>query len=184
MTVETIPPGGEVLRTERLILRRFDFSDVDAYFELFNQPAVEATLVPGPNSKEEAGRHIALIEGHWPLRGFSFFAVIERSTRLLVGRAGPWKPYGMPGIEIGWTMHPRRWRRGYAAEAAMASARWTLDRFPEETRVIHTIASTNIASQAVARKIGGQNSGEKMIHPLAGPLEIWETPRARLFSSR
>ena len=182
MTVETIAPGGEVLRTERLILRRFTFDDVDAYHELFNQPAVEATLIPGPASKDEAGRHIAMIEGHWPLSGFSFFAVIERSTKLLVGRAGPWKPYGMPGIEIGWTMHPRRWRRGYAFEAAVASARWTLERFPDEHRVIHTIAPTNVASQAVARKIGGRKSGEQVSHPLAGPLDIWETPRERFVS--
>jgi len=178
---ETVAPGAEALRTERLILRRFRMSDVDAYYELFNQPTVEATLVPGPTSKAEAGRHIAMIEGHWPLRGYSFFAVIEKSTRQLVGRVGPWYPEGWPDLEIGWTIHPRRWRRGYAAEAALASGRWLLEQLPERQHLIHAIEPSNIGSQSVAKKLGSQNTRKRIVHPVAGPLEIWQTPRAAFF---
>ncbi|MEL6286819.1 MAG: GNAT family N-acetyltransferase, partial [Pseudomonadota bacterium] len=129
-------PGAEVLRTERLILRRFRLEDTPAYFEMFNQPRVEATLVPGPGSLEEAARHVAMVEGHWDLVGMSFMAVIEKSTGLLVGRVGPWFPYGWPAPEVGWTIHPRRHRRGYAAEAARASAQWLLTQRSELDKVI------------------------------------------------
>ncbi|GGY45885.1 GNAT family N-acetyltransferase [Parvularcula lutaonensis] len=178
--MEQVAPGAEVLRTERLILRRFRLSDTQAYFEMMNQPAVEATLIPGPASLAQAGRDIAMVEGHWPLRGFSFMAVEEKTTGLLVGRVGPWYPVGWPALEVGWTIHPRRWRRGYAAEAASAACRWIFEQKPDLDRVIHVIDPTNKGSQAVAEKIGGTNTGEPFVHPVAGKLDIWATPRSAI----
>jgi RimJ/RimL family protein N-acetyltransferase len=176
--MKLIAPGADVLQTERLTLRRFIMADIPAYFEMMNQPAVERTLVPGPASPEQAGREIAMIEGHWPLVGFSFMAVTERSTGLLVGRVGPWQPAGWPALEIGWTIHPRRWRRGYAVEAAKAAGAWILKRKPDLDQLIHVIAPNNVGSQAVARKLGGQNTGAVFRHPIAGALDIWTTPRS------
>lgn len=173
-------PGAEVLQTERLVLRRWRLGDACAYREMMTQPAVEATLVPGPSSLEQAGRDIAMLEGHWDLVGFSFMAVIEKSTRRLVGRVGPWMPLGWPGLEVGWTIHPARWRRGYAAEAARGAGRWILERRPELDRLIHVIAPSNTASQGVAGKMGARNTGRVFTHPIAGPLDIWETHRGAL----
>lgn len=175
-------PGAIVLQTERLYLRRFTLRDVAAYRELFNQPNVEAFLGPGPASREEAGRHIAMVEGHWDLVGFSFMAVVERSTGTLVGRVGPWQPEGWPGLEVGWTIHPRRGRRGYAVEAARAAGRWTLERYPDLAHLIHVIEPRNVGSQRVAAKLGASNTREAFYHPIAGNLEIWETPRAAFFA--
>lgn len=175
-------PGAEILRTERLILRRFRLEDTPAYFEMFNQPQVEATLVPGPQTLDLAGRAIAMIEGHWDLRGFSFMAVVEKSTGLLVGRVGPWFPYGAPGLEVGWTIHPRRMRRGYAVEAARAAGKWIFEQQPNLDEVIHLITATNTGSQAVATKLGGAPTGRTTTHPLVkGKIDIWATPRAALF---
>jgi RimJ/RimL family protein N-acetyltransferase len=147
---------------------------------MMRQPAIERALLPGPSNIEEAGRQIAMVEGFWALSGHSFLAVVEKTTGLLVGRVGPWQPTGWPDLEIGWTIHPRRWRRGYAAEAARASVRWTFDRYPKQERLIHVIASTNTGSQKVAEKIGARRSGEVFSHPLAGDLEVWETRRETL----
>ncbi|MEE4211123.1 MAG: GNAT family N-acetyltransferase [Parvularcula sp.] len=177
---DLVAPGAEALRTERLILRRFRLADVPAYQEMMSQPSVERTLIPGPSNLDEAGRQIAMIEGFWALRGFSFFAVEEKTTGLLVGRVGPWEPVGWPGFEIGWTIHPRRQGRGYAAEAAFASALWAFAHFPEQPSLIHVIAASNTASQRVAAKIGAARNGETFTHPLVGPLEVWETKRDAL----
>ncbi|MEO1041201.1 MAG: GNAT family N-acetyltransferase [Pseudomonadota bacterium] len=179
--METIAPGAEILRTERLILRRFRMADVGAYFEMMNQPAVEATLLPGPETIALAGREMAMIEGHWALVGFSFFAVEERSTGLLIGRVGPWAPYGQPGVEVGWTIHPRRGRRGHATEAASAAGRWILEQRADLSEVIHIIARNNRASQVVAKKLGGEPSGRTYAHPLVGTCDIWATPREAFF---
>jgi RimJ/RimL family protein N-acetyltransferase len=123
-----------------------------------------------------------MVEGHWDLVGYSFLAVVERSTGLLVGRVGPWQPYGWPGLEVGWTIHPRRGRRGYAVEAAIAACAWTFAREPQLRRLIHVIAPGNKGSEAVARKIGGEDTGEAFTHPVAGTLNIWATPRERILS--
>ncbi|MEM9837525.1 MAG: GNAT family N-acetyltransferase [Pseudomonadota bacterium] len=176
-------PGTDVLQTERLTLRRFRLSDAPAYLEMMTQPSVEATLIPGPTSLAQAGRDIAMLEGHWPLVGFSFMAVIEKSTRRLVGRVGPWMPLGWPGLEVGWTIHPCRQRRGYAAEAALGAGRWILKQKPDLDHLIHVIAPENVGSQMVAEKIGGRNSGEWFTHPIAGRLDIWETPRSAFFET-
>lgn len=178
--MEQVAPGAEILRTERLILRRFRMSDLEAYFEMMNQPAVEATLIPGPGSIAQAGRDIAMVEGHWALMGFSFMAVEEKTTGLLVGRVGPWQPVGWPALEVGWTIHPRRWRRGYAAEAARGACRWIFAQKPDLGQVIHVIDPKNTGSQHVAKKIGGSNTGAPFVHPIAGRLDIWATPRSAI----
>lgn len=173
-------PGGELLRTERLIIRRFRIGDVAAYSEMMNQPSVEASLSPGPKSHADAARQMAMYDGHWGLTGFGLCAAIEKNTGQLVGRVGPWFPYGWPAPEVGWTIHPRRQRRGYAAEAARACSRWMLETHPELDRVIHLIEPRNTGSQRVAAAIGGVNTGEGFLHPAGIPLDIWATPRSAL----
>ena len=155
--------------------------DVPAYLEMMNQPSVETTLSPGPSSLAEAARNLAMYDGHWGLTGTGLCAVIEKTTGLLVGRVGPWFPYGWPAPEVGWTIHPRRQRRGYAAEAARACAQWLLEARDDLERVIHLIEPSNKGSQAVAQAIGGSNTGETFIHPAGIALEIWATPRRALF---
>ncbi|MCQ8183908.1 GNAT family N-acetyltransferase [Parvularcula sp. BGMRC 0090] len=163
-----------------MILRRFRLSDTPAYHEMMNQPAVERTLIPGPATLADSARHIAMIEGHWDLVGHSFMAVVEKSTGLLIGRVGPWQPYGWPGLEIGWTIHPRRGRRGYAVEAALAACRWTFERYPGLRQVVHTIAPTNAASQRVAKKLGSEKTTETFNLPPIGHIDIWATARSAL----
>lgn len=170
--------GGTVLYTERLVLRRFRMDDAEAYHEMMTQPGVEAMLGKGPATVETAGRQMATFEGYWALRGYSMLAVEERATRLLVGRVGPWMPHGWPDLEIGWTIHPRRWRMGYAVEAARACAIWCFERTPDRARVIHLIREDNTASQGVARALGATDTGATFRHPLGGLLRIWETQRS------
>ena len=43
--------------------------------------------------------------GAWVLQGFGMFSVVEKSSGRWLGQAGPWKPEGWPGNEIGWTFH-------------------------------------------------------------------------------
>ena len=63
---------------------------------------------------------MALVLGHWQLRGFGLWAVEERATGMLAGRVGCWQPEGWPGLEIGWALRREFWGRGYATEAAQS----------------------------------------------------------------
>jgi RimJ/RimL family protein N-acetyltransferase len=110
------------IETPRLLLRMLRGSDLDAYAEMCADPEVMRYLGDGqPLSRSEAWRHLAMVLGHWRLRGYGFWAVEERSSGELVGRVGCWRPEGWPGFEVGWTLRRAYWGRGYATEAARAS---------------------------------------------------------------
>ena len=110
----------EMLETERLVLRMFRESDTDAYAEMVADPEVMRFLGK-PMSRAEAWRNMAMVLGHWHLRGYGFWAVEEKGSGEMVGRVGCWRPEGWPGLEVGWALRRRFWGRGYATEAATAA---------------------------------------------------------------
>src|SRR5262249_51921733 len=142
------------LLSQRLVLRMFRESDLDAYAEMCGDLDVMRFIGDGhPLSRAESWRHMAMILGHWQLRGFGLWAVEERSTGLLAGRVGCWQPEGWPGFEIGWTLRRQFWGRGYATEAALASLDFAFSRLGQ-ARVISLIDPENGPSIAVAARVG------------------------------
>jgi RimJ/RimL family protein N-acetyltransferase len=87
--------------------------------------------------------------GHWRLRGFGMFCVVERASGTFVGRVGPWQPEGWPDFEIGWSLRSEFWGKGYASEAAKACLKYAfvdLDR----AHVISLITPGRFASPSVS----------------------------------
>ncbi len=130
-----------------------------------------------PQSYEAAWRSFATMLGHWEIRGYGMFSVIEKATGEWVGRVGPWKPAGWPGLECGWGVARGHWGKGYAPEAAIASIRWLFARFPDLDRVISLIDPDNANSKAVARKVGEAETDEEYLFDGAIPLKIWSADR-------
>lgn len=163
-----------LLETPRLILRPVAPEDFETHAAMMTEPEIAAflTLDGKPQSRANAWRSFATMIGHWTIRGFGFFSMIEKATGAWVGRAGPWQPEGWPGIECGWGVPRPHWGKGYAPEAAVAAIRWTLAHRPELTRIISTIAPANANSQAVARKIGEAKTAETF-QLEQNTLEIW-----------
>jgi len=148
-----------MLETERLVLRMFRESDTDAYAEMVSDPEVMRFLGGQPVPRAEAWRNMALMLGHWHLRGYGMWAVAEKASGEMVGRVGCWNPEGWPGLEVGWTLRRRFWGRGYATEAARASARYAFESLGQE-RVISLIAPDNVNSIRVAERLGERPVGE------------------------
>jgi RimJ/RimL family protein N-acetyltransferase len=149
----------DVIETERLVLRMFRESDTDAYAEMLADPEVMRFLGGKPLPRAEAWRNMAMVLGHWHLRGYGFWAVEEKASGELVGRVGCWRPEGWPGLEVGWTLRRRFWGRGYATEAARASMDYAFTRL-NQTRVISLIAPENFNSIRVALRLGEKPEGE------------------------
>jgi RimJ/RimL family protein N-acetyltransferase len=151
------------LGSDRLILRMFRESDIDAYAAMCGDPDVMRFLGDGyPLSRADAWRNMAVILGHWQLRGFGLWAVEERTTGILVGRVGCWCPEGWPGMEIGWALRREYWGRGYATEAAhsvMADAFFRM----RLNRLISLIQPGNGPSIAVALRLGMRHEGSTEI---------------------
>ena len=95
------------LETERLLLRGFEERDLDAYAAMTGDPEVMRYMGRGPFDRDEAWREIALYLGHFELRGYTHWALELRETGELVGRCGPWRPEGWPGLEVGLAAGPR-----------------------------------------------------------------------------
>ncbi len=159
----------------------FRDSDTDAYAEMLADPEVMRFL-GNPVSRMEAWRNMAMIVGHWHLRGYGMWAVEERASGELVGRVGCWRPEGWPGVEVGWTLRRAYWGRGYATEAASASLEYAFEKL-DQSRVISLIAPENIASIRVAERLGEKPGedwnlfGKKLvIHGIE--RETWEATRS------
>jgi RimJ/RimL family protein N-acetyltransferase len=91
--------------------------------------------------------------GHWQLRGYGQWALVERGTEKLVGRAGLWRPEEWPGLEIGWLLARPQWGRGFATEAARAALAYGRDVVGAD-RVISLIRPENTPSIRVAERLG------------------------------
>lgn len=147
------------LQTERLTLRMLHESDLDAYAEMCGDAEVMRYIGDGkPMDRGLAWRNLAMMLGHWTLRGYGLWAAEERSSGVLVGRVGFWRPEGWPDFEIGWMLRRSYWGRGYATEAARAALRYA---FTEMGRphVISLIHPDNAASVRVAERVGERPAG-------------------------
>jgi RimJ/RimL family protein N-acetyltransferase len=147
------------IETDRLLLRMLRQSDHDAYAAMCADPEVTRYLGDGqPMSRSEAWRQMAVLLGHWQLRGYGLWAVEERQSGEFIGRVGIWHPDGWPGLEVGWTLRREFWGNGYATEGARAALRYAFDEL-DQPRVISLIRPSNEASVRVAERLGEQLEG-------------------------
>jgi RimJ/RimL family protein N-acetyltransferase len=144
------------LETERLILRMLRASDFDAYAAMCADPEVMRYLGDGqPLERSIAWRNLALMIGHWSLRGYGLWAAEERSSSELVGRIGLWNPEGWPGLEVGWMLRRASWGQGLATEGARAALQYAFDTL-QQPHMISLIRPENMASIRVAQRLGEQ----------------------------
>ncbi|MRI34892.1 GNAT family N-acetyltransferase [Endozoicomonas sp. OPT23] len=143
-----------VIQTERLTLRGWRNSDSEALYRLNSDPEFVRYLGDGkPLSRDDSWRILAVLAGHWALKGFGLWAVELTETKEAIGRVGLWEPHGWPAIELGWGISPEHWGKGYATETARASLKWAFDDLGLES-VISIIHPDNHASKSVALRIG------------------------------
>ena len=141
----------------------FREDDLDAYAAMCADPDVMRYLGDGkPLARPDAWRQIAMILGHWQLRGYGLFAIEEKVTGTLIGRAGIFEPEGWPGFEAGWMLRRQSWGKGYAIEAARRVLRWAFGDMGRE-HVISLIREANAPSIRVAERLGERLEGRAVI---------------------
>ncbi len=101
------------LETARLLLRPPQLQDFDRWAEFAADP-VATRFVGGVQPRAMAWRSMMTMAGAWALQGHCMFSVIEKASGRWMGRLGPYQPEGWPGTEVGWSLHPEAWGRGYA----------------------------------------------------------------------
>ena len=168
------------LETERLILRPFRDEDVDDYFGVLDTSEVRRWLhLPAGLNRSNAWQQMAVFLGEWALRGTGQWALEERSSGAFLGRAGLYRPEypDWPGVEVGWTLHPDHWGRGYATEAGAEAIRYAFEDLDLD-RIYSCILPENEASQAVAVRLGMELLEERTMDFFpSAPHGIWSRAR-------
>lgn len=160
------------LETERLILRAPCEADLDAEAAFFASDA--SKFVGGPKRCDETWRSIAMLLGHWVMRGYGFWALDDKETGTFLGHVGLWGPEGWPESEIGWTLMNGATGKGYATEAALAARAYAYDILGWPT-AISLIDPANTPSQRVAERLGATFESEYE-HPAFGTTHVWRHP--------
>ncbi len=139
-------------QTARLDLRMPEASDAPAWVR-WTGDAETMRFMGAPLGPEDAWRNLAMMVGHWHLRGFGMWTMVERATGRRLGRGGLWQPEGWPGLEIGWLVDRDFRGQGYAIEMAQAAAQAAFEVF-DASEVISLILEDNVKSIRVAERLG------------------------------
>jgi RimJ/RimL family protein N-acetyltransferase len=148
-----------VLETQHLCLRRHRLEDFPACRDMWADPRVTHFIGGRPLTREEAWLKFQRNTGHWPLLGFGFWVIEEKSSGNFAGEAGVSHFFRetQPPVEnlreAGWIISPAMQGRGYATEAVNAVLAWTDARL-SDPHTICLIHPENLPSLRVAAKCG------------------------------
>jgi len=152
--VESRRRAARTLSTERLELRPWKADDGDELHALFADPGVRLWLLDDQvMPREWVDDEIAASTARFAEGTCGLWALREEPSGAIVGFAGfrPfWEP---PELELLYGLHPSRWGRGYATEAARAALDYAFGSLElPEVRAATDVPNT--ASIAVLTRLG------------------------------
>ena len=158
------------LETERLVLRVPRAEDVDALTEIYSD-AVVTRYVTG-RTRDEVVEFVDRVRRSHETDGFGLLVAERKEDARVIGRAGllvwdsrTWVASSLAEagehaeVEVGWVLARDCWGRGYATEAGASCRDYAFDVLGRD-RVIAVIHPENVASIAVARRLGLDDAGE------------------------
>ncbi|GGQ06378.1 N-acetyltransferase [Streptomyces griseomycini] len=153
--IRYVEEPADILRCERVELRRWRMSDLDALERTIHESLDH--LVPwmpwasDPPDRQQLADFLARNQEQW--RTGEAYAYAITSDGAMTGSCGLYRRIGAGGLDIGYWLHPRWTGRGLATMAATALVRQGF-RLADIDRIeIHHDAA-NPASGGVARRLG------------------------------
>ncbi|SPF77465.1 GNAT family N-acetyltransferase [Pseudoprimorskyibacter insulae] len=163
------------LETERMILRTPLESDFAAVAAFAASPRTQ--YMGGVTTDEfQQWRGFLSVFGHWTLRGYGFFTLVEKGTGALLGRVGLVNHIMWPEPELGWHTFEAAEGKGYAFEAAMAVRDWAWRELGLGP-LISQIHPDNTRSRALAERMGAVLEQETEL--LGSPCLVYRHPDPR-----
>jgi RimJ/RimL family protein N-acetyltransferase len=179
------------LRTDRLLIRAVDLSDVEPLFERRNDPDVaraQAWATPYPRSEAEA-----LVADTMAMEGpttdeWWTVSIVLADTGETIGDLVVHLTNDGRTAEVGYTLASRHWGNGYAVEALEALVAWLFETLPL-TRAWAMLHPDNRASAMVLERTGflfeghtrlsfwlGEDNSDDHIYGMTRPeWEAWRT---------
>ena len=143
-----------MIETQRLLLREYTTDDFDALFEIMSDPETMQHY-PAPFDEARTRRWIEWNLENYVKYGFGLWAVVLKETGEFIGDCGITiqKIDGENLPEIGYHIHKKYWRRGFAKEAAQAVRDWAFAN-TDYPSLYSYCKYTNEASYKTAEAIG------------------------------
>ena len=157
-----------MIETARLVLRPPIEADIEPWGAMLADPAV-MRFIGGPQHRSRRWLQLVMIT-LWQPNGTSLFSVVEKSTNRWIGRIGPRVAAAGLGTEIAWSLAPAAWGQGYASEGAAAAIDWVIASLGWSD-VVHVIHPENLASIAVAKRLGSIDRGPREVS--ATIVHVW-----------
>lgn len=149
----------ELLKTERLILRRLTLEDAFFIFQLLNSPGWLSNIGDrGVTNVESAKEYIE--SKYFPSysNGLGNFVVVLKDTGNPIGSCGLYKRENLDHPDIGFAFLPEFFGKGYAYESATALKEYAMDQLKLEKLYGFTLPS-NEPSKKLLRKLGMREEG-------------------------
>lgn len=163
-----------VLKTARLILRRFTPEDAGFMLGLLNEPSFIANIGDrGVRTIEQARQF--LVQGHiasYERHGYGHYLVELQDGHVAIGSCGLIHREAIGEVDVGYALLPAWWSQGYAFEAASAVMEYGRDRLGLK-RIVAVVAPGNTASIRVLQKLGLHYVGPVRMTPEAAAISLF-----------
>ena len=169
------------IETERLILRRWQDNDLDAWAAICADAEVMKYISDGKTrTRTQCAAMLMEFDAQWEERGYSFFAMELRESNRFIGFTGFYSPGFlpeiMPAIEIGWRLSRYHWGRGLATEAARAALAYAWDHLDID-RLVSIVHLDNERSANLCLKLGMSLDRETTTPRLEIPVRVFAIRR-------
>jgi RimJ/RimL family protein N-acetyltransferase len=144
-----------VIDTGRLVLRRFEPDDLDAFYELGSRPEIIRYAQSAPLASREAAREFMRASPFhdYATYGYGRFACVWKQTGAVIGFSGIKFVPEIDDNELGYRFLPEYWGRGLATEAGQASIEFARSVLGLK-RLVALVHPENGASARVLGKLG------------------------------
>lgn len=145
-----------IFTSERLGFRTWTLADVDALHEINSNVAV-MRYFPATQSKQQSLDFIKRMQNQYRKRKHCYFAVEKKENQEFIGFIGlSYQTYEAdfnPATDIGWRIHPKHWKKGYATEGAKECLRYAFNCL-SLNQIVAVAPAINVPSIQVMEKIG------------------------------
>ena len=164
----------QTLHTPRLGLRPVAEPDRVRLFEIWSEPEVSRHLLTQPGDADHFRDMFDIMLQM--SRELAMWSVIERSSRVLIGRCG-FYAFGQARLpELAYLLSRSYWGRGLASEMARAAIRYAFETRRWE-RVVALVPLGNLRSRRVAEKIGMSALAHDALAEVPSGAEAFEIKR-------
>ncbi len=153
--------------TTRLILRDWQESDRQPFYELNSDPKV-MEFFPALLNRTQSDELAFEMQNRINKHGWGMWAVEERESKAFIGFVGLNQPKVdlpfNPCVEIGWRLARTHWRKGYATEAGRRALQYAFTELSLH-QIVSFTSELNRRSEAVMKRLGMIHSKQNFQHP-------------------